>query len=235
MLNSIRGFLLRRAPFLAKIWRAVKYSPAMRGRTPERIFTAMYRAGTWGARDSRSGSGASLEQTRAVRDALPGLVRELGCRSLLDIPCGDFFWMRTVELDLDYTGADIVAEMIERNAAVYPGAKRRFVRLDLTRDELPRVDLVLCRDCLGHLPYAAIFEALGNVKRSLSAYLLTTTFADRRANEDVPTGAWRPINLRLAPFRLPAPIKLISEEHPDASYRDKSLGLWRVADIPDYG
>ena len=206
----------------------------MRGRTQERIFTAMYRAGAWGASDSRSGSGASLEQTRAVRDALPALVRELGCQSVLDIPCGDFFWMRTVELDVDYTGADIVAEMIERNATLYAGAKRRFVRLDLTRDELPRVDLVLCRDCLGHLPNAAIFDALRNVRRSASSYLLTTTFAERRANEDIPTGAWRPINLRLPPFGLPPAIEVISEKHPAVGYRDKCLALWRIADIPDF-
>jgi hypothetical protein len=206
----------------------------MRGRTQERIFTAMYRAGAWGASDSRSGSGASLEQTRAVREALPRLVRDLGCRSLLDIPCGDFFWMRTVKLDVDYTGADIVAEMIERNAALYAGARRSFVRLDLTRDELPRVDLVLCRDCLVHLPYAAIFDALANVKRSASAYLLTTTFADRRANEDIPAGAWRPINLRLPPFGFPPAIEAIDERHPAVDYQDKCLALWKVADIPDF-
>jgi hypothetical protein len=34
-------------------------------------------------------------------------------KSLLDIPCGDFHWMRRVNLQgLSYVGADIVRELI---------------------------------------------------------------------------------------------------------------------------
>ena len=33
----------------------------------------------------------NLTQTAEVRRVLPGLLAELGCRSMLDVPCGDFY------------------------------------------------------------------------------------------------------------------------------------------------
>lgn len=37
-----------------------------------------------------SGVGSSLDATRAVSNALPGVLDSLEVRSMLDIPCGDF-------------------------------------------------------------------------------------------------------------------------------------------------
>jgi hypothetical protein len=51
---------------------------------------------------------------------------------------------------------------------------------DLTRDPLPKVDLVLCRDCLVHLSFDDIYESLDNLRRSGSMLLLTTTLAEGR-------------------------------------------------------
>jgi hypothetical protein len=44
------------------------------------------------------------------------------------------------------------------------------MRLDLTGDPLPRVDVVLCRDCLVHLSFQNIFRAFANLRRSGSRY-----------------------------------------------------------------
>src|SRR5437870_5350350 len=82
----------------------------------ERRFTDIYQQNGFGGKDSVSGPGSDLSQTAALREALPGLLREIGARTLLDAPCGDFFWMREARLDLDhYTGGDIVPEIIARN------------------------------------------------------------------------------------------------------------------------
>jgi hypothetical protein len=151
---------------------------------------------------------------------------------MLDIPCGDFFWMKTLELDVSYTGADIVGDVIEINERCYAGVRRRFVRLDLTRDDLPKADLVLCRDCLVHFSYADISRALANIRRSGSTYLLTTTFPDRTANEEIPTGSWRPINLQRPPLNFPPPLESIREGYWSEDHGRKDLSLWRIADIP---
>ena len=79
---------------------------------------------------------------------------------MLDVPCGDFYWMRLVPLDVDYTGGDIVSDIVARNQAQYGDERRRFLRLDLLQDPLPAADLIFCRDCLVHLSNAHIRRAV---------------------------------------------------------------------------
>jgi hypothetical protein len=201
----------------------------------ERRFTEIYQQNGFGGKESVSGPGSDLSQTAAVREALPGLLKDIGAKTMLDAPCGDYFWMKEARLDLErYTGADIVAAIIERNNASHADTKREFRVLDITRDALPAVDLIFCRDCLVHLPYAAIFSAIKNFKRSGSKFLLTTTFTARPENHDIPAGFWRPLYLQAAPFNFPAPEKLIDERCTEdgGKYPDKSMGLWRIENLP---
>ena len=151
---------------------------------------------------------------------------------MLDLPCGDFGWLSTVPLDLDYTGGDIVAALVASNEERFggPGSRRRFLRLDLTADPLPRADVVLCRDCLVHLKNRQVVSALRNFRRSGSTYLLATTFGDSRPNVDGPLGGWRPAHLEGPPFGLGEPLRRISEAESveDPRFSDKCLGLWRL-------
>ncbi|MDX1548814.1 MAG: class I SAM-dependent methyltransferase [Rhodothermales bacterium] len=198
-------------------------------------FRQIYRTNHWGGDDSVSGAGASRRQTRRIEQALPPLLDALGVRTLLDLPCGDFGWMRHVPLPgIAYIGADVVPELVAENQQRYGTATRRFVVLDLTADALPEADLLLCRDALVHLSFEAIFRAFANVRRSAIPYLLTTTFPACTVNEDIVTGDWRVLNLERPPFALPPPLRLLGEECTEGGgrYRDKSLGLWRTADLP---
>jgi hypothetical protein len=200
----------------------------------EAVFADIYWTNGWNGTHSLSGTGSDLFQTRVVVREIPALCADLGVRTLLDIPCGDFHWMSQVDLSgVDYTGADIVDDLIARNQRQHARENVRFRKVNLLSDRLPRVDLVLCRDCLVHLPFAAVFAALGRICRSGSDYLLTTTFPDRADNSDIEMGDWRPLNLQQAPFTLPPPLWTINEgcTEGDGFFVDKSLGLWRVADI----
>jgi hypothetical protein len=203
-----------------------------RNMSVEEIFTDVFHQNLWKSRESASGKGSELEQTGRFAVELPALLRELRVATLLDIPCGDFHWMRTVDLEgVRYTGADIVGELIERNQR-YAKAGVRFQQLDLLGDRLPQVDLVLCRDCLVHFSFDHVRQALRNLRASGSTYLLTTTFPHVVNNHDIRTGDWRALNLEAAPLHFPPPLRLLVEgctEH--ASYTDKSLGLWRLADL----
>lgn len=197
-----------------------------------RVFELIYRENLWGDDRSRSGPGSTLEDTAAIRAALPPLLERLGVRSLLDVPCGDFSWMSHVPLDLEYYGGDIVPELVDEVRRRYGGPRRRFALVDVVRGPLPRVDLVLCRDCLVHLSFADARRALRAVRASGSTYLLTTTFWDRSVNRDIRTGAWRPLDLTLPPFSFGPPLELIDERCALERWPDKGLGLWRVADLP---
>jgi hypothetical protein len=143
--------------------------------------------------------------------------------------------MRTVlaQRTVSYTGVDIVTDLVARNARVHAAAGRRFLCADMTRDELPAADVVICRDGLVHLSFADAGAAIRNFRRSGSRYLLATTFIERARNSDVPSGGWRVLNLQAPPFGFPPPLALIDERctHSGGIYRDKRLGLWELASL----
>jgi hypothetical protein len=194
------------------------------------IFTRVYRTNEWGDAESRSGPGSTRRRGAALRPALLGLLARYSVSSMLDAPCGDFNWMRetTAGIPLDYTGVDVVEELIAQNATRYGDARHRFLCRDLTSGPLPRADLILCRDALVHFSFSDIRAALANFKRSGAAYLLATTFVDLPRNDDARTGGWRRINLQAEPFSFPEPLELLDDIPRDPSASDKRLGLWKL-------
>jgi hypothetical protein len=211
--------LIKKLPFATSAYTLVRL---MFGRNAR--FTTDYR--------KSSGVGSDLEATMAVSAALPGVIESLSIRHMLDIPCGDFVWMRHVDFGAaTYIGADIIRELILSHQRLHATNTRRFMVLDIVADDLPQVDLIMCRDCLVHFSYRLIRKAARNIRRSQSTYLLTTTFPEH-SNLDIVTGNWRPLNLCRPPFDFPAPIQLINEGHPPP-YGDKSLGLWQISELPE--
>jgi len=198
-------------------------------------FARMHETNLWAGTESRSGVGSGMAATARLRAELPGLLRKLGVRRLLDVPCGDFHWMSRVDLaGIDYVGGDIVEAIVAENQARYGRDGRRFVHVDLTAGPLPGADAVLCRDCLVHLSFANIERALRVIQESGARYLIATTFLERQHNADVADGDWRPLNLERAPFNLPSPIAAVVEgcDEEGGAYADKALAVWRVAELP---
>lgn len=202
----------------------------------QKIFSKIYYKNGFKGKDSISGPGSDLEQTKTIRDEIPRLIDRLNIKTLLDIPCGDFYWMKLVELNnTKYIGGDIVSEIIDYDNKNYSKPNVKFSVINLLEDKLPNAELLLCRDCLVHLSYQDILKALQNIKKSPVEYLLTTTFPDRSENLDIRTGQWRPLNLNIAPFNFPEALFMLNEKctENNSIYRDKSLGLWKVDDLPD--
>jgi SAM-dependent methyltransferase len=230
--KPLKHFVKSRLPLLFDLWRRIK-QPSLEGRSAKQTFTRKFHKHVAQDMESASGPGSDLVQTEAVRRLLPPLLKELRCTSLLDVPCGDFYWMRLVEMNVDYIGADVVDELIQQNHSAYGSDRRTFMQRDLLHDALPRADVVLCRDCLVHFSNKDVVRALANIRRSGATYLLTTTFVGRDRNDEIPTGKWRAVNLQRPPFDLPEPLRLFDEAHPSVDFSDKHLGLWRIADLPD--
>jgi hypothetical protein len=185
--------------------------------------------------ESVSGPGSSLRQTAEIRGQLPLLLEHLNASVLLDAPCGDFHWMAKVRLGVEtYIGVDLLEDQIRRNSERHAAPGRSFLALNILEDRLPRADVVLCRDCLGHLPCDDIVRVLRNFVATGSRYLLTTTFPGRSSNTDIRSGQWRPLNLQIPPFSLPTPLQILNEKCSESAgaFKDKSLGLWRLADVP---
>ncbi len=200
----------------------------------EATFAPFYTENRWGDDESVSGPGSSLARTAKLRRELPDLLQEIGARTLLDAPCGDFNWMKDTRLGVErYIGTDIIPDLITRNQELYGNDETQFLLLDLTRDKLPRADVILCRDCLIHFSYRHIAAAIKNFKRSGSTYLLTNSYPAWTKNENIRTGDFRPINLTLPPFNFPPPLKQIEEKFPEeqVQFFRKILGLWKLPDL----
>ena len=199
-----------------------------RARGMERVFSDIYRNNSWADPETVSGRGSTLERTEVIRRELPSLLAELRAKSLLDAACGDFNWMRHVDLgEVEYLGVDVVPELITKNHLTYSGPRRDFIALDITRDMLPCSDVILCRDCFIHLSFKHIAAAVANFKRSGSTFLLATTHIHTGENTDVESGGGHYVNLGLHPFNFPDPLRLITED----SELGKCLGLWRLKDL----
>ncbi len=205
------------------------------GKSVKEVFTSIYSENTWGSHVSRSGPGSTEAQSANIVKMINELIDRQKIKSILDLPCGDFNWMKRVSLsDVDYVGGDIVEELIENNIKNFRKDNINFRHLDIINDDLPRADLIIVRDCFVHFSYQNILKSIENIKRSECKYILTTTFTKQRVNYDIVTGDWRPINLLHKPFNLPKPLVLTEENYAGKfkkDYRGKSLALWEIADL----
>jgi hypothetical protein len=62
------------------------------------------------------GWGWTLPRTAIVRRELPRLLASLDAQALLDAPCGDFNWLRAVDLGaVAHVGVDVVQALVERD------------------------------------------------------------------------------------------------------------------------
>ena len=199
------------------------------------VFTYIYKNNYWNNAESVSGPGSTIGHTKGIIERINTFNSHHEIRSILDIPCGDFNWMRHLNLsNIKYVGADIVEEMVRKNQQFYGRNGILFQTLDITKDSLPTCDLIINRDCLVHFSNELIFASLKNMMESKATFLMTTTFPDHQNNVDIITGNWRPINLTLPPFNLPQPMYVIEEntiEHSLQNLNRKILGVWKISDI----
>jgi hypothetical protein len=196
---------------------------------PKQVFTNIFKRNWWNNGESRSGWGAELKRTVAIRAELPKFVLRHSIGSLLDAPCGDFHWMKHTEWPpgFKYVGADIVHDLITDNRRKYPDVE--FMELDVLRDPLPDVNAWLARDLMIHFPDEAVWSALGQFRRSKVHYLLATTYPNAQRNSDIRFGQVRHLNLCAPPFDLPPPFEVLRED--DDPNTGRVIGVWRRSDI----
>ena len=199
------------------------------------IFKSIYNSNFWESEESKSGGGSTIASTLTIRSKLPLLIKQYNINSILDIPCGDYNWMKQVDLSLFYTGADIVDDLISENNERFATDKVKFVTLDITKDNLPTVDLIFCKDLFQHLSYEDVFSAINSIKNSNSKYLLTTSYPLTIRNYDILSGDYRALNLMKNPFYFTKPLFEITEKF---NYNlinvepDKTMYLFEVKKLP---
>ena len=184
--------------------------------------------GLWlhpGNTESISGPGSTVSYTVNLRKGLARFLADANCRSILDAPCGDFNWMRHVELTQGtrYFGADIVSTIVQTNQSQYGSHDRFFLTLNVIEDPLPDADVWICRDCLFHFSFAHAIATLRNGLRSRFRYYVLTSHVNAD-NYDIETGGFRELNLRAEPFGLPEPLGKIVDFV--EGFPPRYVGIW---------
>lgn len=196
-----------------------------------RIFTEQVATKHWGGQgETVSGDASMLSQTVELRKSLSFLLPQLGITSVFDVGCGDFNWMKEVDLTgIQYVGVDIVDSLIKENKQRYASDHVKFYCMDALTANLPKADLVMCRNVASTLPNDDVKALIDRIKKSHATYLLMECEAVRDANysnQDIATGEWRWVALEHDPFFLPKPVVMIP-----GSEKSAPMGLWKLADI----
>ena len=196
------------------------------------VFQVAYATRAWGSTESGSGVGSELAATENVSAYLPELFHRLQVSKFLDAPCGDWNWMRRVDLSgVDYVGADVVSNVVAKDNQQYARSGVRFIHADLTKDYLPAVDMIMCRDCWEHLSFQDIAAILKNFRSTGATWLLVSNTPSQDKNQNQHTGiGWRHLNLHLPPFSFPPKTESRKDHYPDVPFE---IALWRFADLPE--
>lgn len=197
------------------------------------IFSQIYANGAWVMRenqDSLSGVGSTQAATRELSIQLSEFLRAVGCRRLVDIGCGDFNWMHTVEGDFDYLGIDVVPQVIEQNTARYANTRRRFLCGDATRGPIEAGDVAICREVLFHLSFQDGMKLLRNVRAAGFEHVLFTTDNSIWFNSDIRSGDFRRISLLKSPYALPTPSRELAD---DKVSRGRVMAVWQGSALPE--
>lgn len=138
-------------------------------RKTEDIFTQIYRDNTWGgvAGEYFSGSGSTNPNTDLYVNKIIDFVRENHVNHIVDLGCGDFRVMNRVvsAVDAQYTGIDIVKDLIENHNEKFNTPRINFLHLNIIDDDLPDGDLVLIRQVFQHLSNDEISKILSKISK----------------------------------------------------------------------
>ncbi|HTN21911.1 MAG TPA: class I SAM-dependent methyltransferase [Pelobium sp.] len=140
-------------------------------KSAEEIFTEIYKKSYWGKTDGEqyfSGTGTHDQNTLKYVEVLVDFIHENNIKSVFEIGCGDFFIMKQIlqQVDVDYIGADIVADLITHLQENHGNEQTNFIHFDATEAEnYPDADLCVIRQVLQHLSNSQIQKILLKTKK----------------------------------------------------------------------
>jgi hypothetical protein len=188
-------------------------------------FKIVHDKNLWLNDESVSGGGSTVAFTESIRASLADWLARQNIRSMVDLPCGDFNWMRLVEFPagMTYTGIDIVPALIEANKAKYETPGRTFELGDIIAGPVPPAEVYFCRDVFIHFPNDAVEKSIANVRAAGAKYLIASTFPDVTEKADTVFPNSRRQNMALF---LGEPEELL-EDFGDGR-TDKYMGVWKL-------
>ena len=131
------------------------------------IFNDIYKYQVWNIKQNPlSGTGSTLKATKETISILSSIIDKYQVTSLYDCACGDMTWMPLLlemKPNLKYYGGDVSEYIIGINKKRKDLEKHSFQVIDFTKDQIPKVDLILCRDVLQNINNDLAIKGLQNI------------------------------------------------------------------------
>ena len=152
--------------------------------TAIQYFDRVFENNLWGAPQSRSGPGSEGTYADDKILTLKFLLKKFNIAKVVDIGCGDMFWMKECLIHVtDYTGVDVSKSVIDANIAkVYPS----HVRFNHTSDidiRSIKADAIIAFDVFGHMLHSEILETLNAILQSDVKYVIVTDRLNAQMDE----------------------------------------------------
>jgi len=206
------------------------------------VFNSIYKSNYWNKSkefdsniQSLSGPGSipNSTQTNHLLKELEKFFNNNNVKKILDAPCGDCAWInKFFKSELNYTGIDIVDDLIKQNKLKYGKNNIKFFCRDISLiEQFDDYDFVLMRDFFIHLPTDIIKKILINLKNSKCKFFAFNNYEGVILNKDISTGQHRKINVLEKPFNFNEPYHKILElknyNFPDKNLNDNFLYIYK--------
>lgn len=140
-----------------------------------------------------SGNGSALSYNRPYIDFLRQFIREKEIKSVVDVGCGDWRCGIAIykDLDVQYTGYDVYADMIASHKHTYPAYN--FIHQDGSKNAVS-ADLIILKDVIQHWTDADGIKMLKSLKGKYKHALITNCGGKSPSGSHIVyTGCWRPL------------------------------------------
>jgi hypothetical protein len=169
------------------------------------------------------GEGSQMDNsTKNLRENLYEFLKKWNIESIFDAPCGDFWWMRHIDLkNIAYLGGEIQTNQINKLNKNFP--QKKFIRFDITQDSFPICDLWFSRDIFFHLSFEHKMMSFKNFVNSEIKYILMSNHVgfthevaekfNSKVNVDTISGGFSHANFFLEPFNFELPLDSIDDNY----------------------
>ena len=144
------------------------------------------------------GAGSTIKSCEPIIKTLPIIIKEFKIKSILDLGCGDLNWIKHVrEIEkVKYLGIDTHIHL----ESIHTTNDFKLIEGNILYMEIPKSDLVICKDVMIHMENFQIKSLLESIKQSKSKYILLTNYSINNNKRSLKNYA--PLNIELPPFSL---------------------------------